>query len=103
VYLPSYRIKGFPTPANFESLLSVRSLVFFDEERSLQILVNIPATDVTWCIRNNAKPLGLMHLHLPEMGSNGGLSDGARLIHHWTHELLIQQTSVSDGENTPRF
>ena len=34
-------------------------------------------------------------------GASGGPPDGARVVHHLTDELLMQQNLVSDGENTP--
>jgi hypothetical protein len=32
------------------------------------------------------------------MGVSGGLRDGARVVHHGTNELLIQQHTIPDGE-----
>jgi hypothetical protein len=68
------------------------------EQWNSQILVNLPVTSVPSCTGSNAKTLGLKHLHLPDMAAGGGPPDGARVGHHWTDELLIQQNSVPDGE-----
>jgi hypothetical protein len=57
-------------------------------------------TSVPRCSGSNAKTLGLKYLQLPDMGASDGPADGARVVHHWTVELLIQQYSVSDGQAT---
>ena len=49
-------------------------------------------------IGSNAKTLELKHLQFPDLGASGGPSDGARVFHHRTDELLVQQNSISDGE-----
>jgi hypothetical protein len=72
----------------------------FGKEGQSQILVNFPATDAASSTVSNAKTLGMRNLQHPDTSASGGLSDGARVVHHGTHELLMQQTSVSDGENT---
>jgi hypothetical protein len=45
-----------------------------------------------------AKTLGLENLQLLDVAASGAPPDGARTVHHWADELLIQQNSVSDGE-----
>jgi len=35
------------------------------------------------------------------MGATGGPLDGIRVVHHGTHELLIQQNAISEGWATP--
>jgi hypothetical protein len=67
------------------------------EKRKSQILVNLHFINVPICTGSNAKTLELKHLQLPDMAAIGGRGDGARLVHHWTHELLIQQISVPNG------
>jgi hypothetical protein len=71
--------------------------VFFKEWHS-QILVNLPASDVPRCTSSNAKTLGLESLQLLYVAVSGAPPDGARTVHHWADELLIQQNSISDGE-----
>jgi hypothetical protein len=60
--------------------------------------VNLPVTDVTRCTRTNAKTLGLESLQLLDVAASGVPPDGARIVHHWADELLVQQNSVSGGE-----
>jgi len=52
------------------------------------------------CIGSNAKTLRLKHLQFPGMGAGSRPPDGTCLAHHRMDELLIQQHSISDGENT---
>jgi len=44
--------------------------------------------------------LRLKHLQFPAMSAGSGPPDGAHVVHHRMDELLIQQHSISDGENT---
>ena len=60
----------------------------------------LPVTSVPRCTGSNVKKPGLKCLRLPDMGARDGPADGARVVHHWTDELLIQQNSVSDGQTT---
>ena len=71
------------------------------EEWKSQILVNLHVTSVPRCTGSNAKTLGLKQLQLPDIGAIIGPRSGARVVHHWTDELLAQQNSVSDGETSP--
>jgi hypothetical protein len=71
--------------------------VFFKERHS-KVLVNLPATDVLRCTSSNAKALGLESLQLLKVAAGCEPPDGARIVHHWADELLIQQNSVPDGE-----
>ena len=63
-----------------------------------QVIVNLPVTNVPGCIGSNAKTLGLQYLQFPDMGASGGPPNGARIVHHRTDELLIQQNTIPDGE-----
>jgi hypothetical protein len=63
-----------------------------------KIIVNLPVTNVPWCIDSNAKTLGLQYLQLHNMGASGGPPDGTRVVHHGTDELRIQQHPIPDGE-----
>jgi hypothetical protein len=60
--------------------------------------VNLPATDVPRCTSINAKALGLESLQLLKVAASCAPPDGARIVHHWADELLIQQNSVPIGE-----
>jgi hypothetical protein len=60
--------------------------------------VNLPVTKVPGCISSNAKTLGLQQLQFRDMGAGSGRSDGARVVHDGTDELLIQQNTISDGK-----
>ena len=66
----------------------------FDKELNSQILVNVPVANVPRCTSRNAKTLGLKNLQPHNVAACGGPPDGARTVHHWAHELLIQQNSV---------
>ena len=68
--------------------------------RNSQILVNLPVSDVPRCIGSNANTLGLQHLQIPGMGVSGGPLERARIVHHGTDELLVQQNSIPEGEFT---
>jgi hypothetical protein len=68
------------------------------KERHSKVLVNLPVTDMPWCTSSNAKTLGLESLKLLNVAASCALPDGARIVHHWANELLIQQNSVPDGE-----
>jgi hypothetical protein len=70
--------------------------VFFKERHS-QILVNFSVADVPRCTISKAKTLRLDNLQLHNVAASGVPPDGARIIHHFVDELLIQQNSVSDG------
>jgi len=41
-----------------------------------------------------------MHLLLLDMGVSSQPADEARIVHHWTDELLIKKKSVSDGDHS---
>jgi len=71
------------------------------EDWNSQSLAKLPVNRAPTCIGINAKTLGLKHLQLPNMGASGGPPDGIRIIHHWTRELLIQQSSIFDGGTIP--
>jgi hypothetical protein len=58
--------------------------------------VNLPVTNVPRCTSSNAKTLGLENLQLLDVAASAAPPDGARTVHHWADELLIQQNSVSD-------
>jgi len=34
------------------------------------------------------------------MGTSGGTPEGASILHHWTHKLLVQQNSTTGGKST---
>ena len=63
-----------------------------------QVIVNLPVTNVPGCIGSNAKTLALQYLQFPDMGASGGPPNEARIVHHSTDELLIQQNTIPDGE-----
>ena len=71
------------------------------EKRNSQILVNLPVTDVPRGTSSNAKPLGLKHLQLPNVASCSEPPDGARIVHHGTIELPVQQDTVFYGKAAP--
>jgi hypothetical protein len=52
----------------------------------------------TRCNGGKAKTFELMHLLLLDMGVSSQPADEARIVHHWTDDLLIQQKSVSDRD-----
>jgi len=60
--------------------------------------VNLPVTNVLNAIVSKAMTLGMNHLHFPHMGAIGGPPDVARVVHHGTDELLIQQNSIVEAE-----
>ena len=72
----------------------------FGKERNSQILVNLLITHVPSCTGNNAKTLGLKHLQFPDMGASGKPTDGVRIVHYRTDELLVQHNANPDGETT---
>jgi len=51
------------------------------------------------CTGGKAKTLELMHLLLLDTGVSSQPTDKARIVHHWTDELLTQQKSISDGDH----
>ena len=63
-----------------------------------QVVVNLPVTNVPWCIGSNAKTLGLQYLKFLDMGMCGCPPNGTRIVHHGTDELLIQQNTIPNGE-----
>jgi hypothetical protein len=71
------------------------------KERNSQILVNLLVTNVPRFIGSITKTLGLKHLQFPEMGASSALPDCARVFHHRTEDLLVQQNTIPDGQNTP--
>jgi len=40
-------------------------------------------------------------MQFPEMGARGGPPDWAHLVHHRTEDLLAQQNTIPDRQNTP--
>jgi hypothetical protein len=60
--------------------------------------VNLPVTNVPGCIGSNAKTLGLHYLQFLDMGAGSGPLGGARVAHHGTVQLLIQQNTIPDGK-----
>ena len=66
------------------------------EKRNSRIFVNLPVTDVPRCTISNAKTLGLKQMQLPNVASCSESPDGARIVHHRTNELPVQQNSVPD-------
>jgi hypothetical protein len=72
----------------------------FGKERNSQILVNLLVTNVPSCIGSNEKTRGLKYLNFPDMAVSGRPPEGALVVHHGTDELLVQQNSNPDGENT---
>ena len=64
--------------------------------------MNLPVTNVQWCIGSNAKTVGLQYLQFPDMGASGRPPDRARIVHHGADKLLIQQNTVPDGETASR-
>ena len=69
-------------------------------ERDSEIIMYLPITNVPGSIGSKAKTLRVKHLLFPGMGVRGGPSDRAHIVHHWTHELLVQQNSIPDEEST---
>jgi hypothetical protein len=67
----------------------------FGEVGDSQIIVNLLVTNVPGCIGSNAKTLGLQFL---DMEASVGPPNGARVVHHGTDELLIQQNTIPDGK-----
>ena len=61
-----------------------------------QVIVNLPVTNVPGCIGSNAKTLGLQHLKFLDMEACGAPPNGARIVHHRTDELLIQQNTIPE-------
>jgi len=64
------------------------------------ITVNLLVNGVPMCNVSNVKPLVLKHLQFPDIGASGRPPDGARVVHHSTDKLLVQQNSIPDGETT---
>ena len=65
-----------------------------------QIIVNLPITTVPRCSGSNAKTIRLKYLQFPGMGASGGPPEGASILDHSTHKLLVQQNSTPDGKST---
>jgi hypothetical protein len=63
-------------------------------------IANFRVTSAVRVNGSNAKTLGMRHLHFSYMGARGGPPDLARLVHHGTDELLIQQNSIPDAETS---
>ena len=70
------------------------------KEQNSQILENLAMTSVPRCDASNVNTLRLKHLQFPGMGAGSGPPDGACVVLHRTDKLLIQQHSISDGQNT---
>jgi hypothetical protein len=64
----------------------------------LQIIVNLPITNVPGCIGSNAKTRGLQHLQFLDMGVSGGSADGTCIVRRGTDELLMQHNTIPDGQ-----
>ena len=62
--------------------------------------MNLVVCSVPRFTGSNAKTLGLRRLQFPYMGSSGGPPDRARVVHHRTNELFVQQNSIPEGETT---
>jgi len=62
-----------------------------------QVVMNLPVANVPGCIGSNTKTLGLQYSHFLDMGASGGPPNGARIVHHGTDKLLIQQSTIRDG------
>ena len=62
--------------------------------------MNLLVTNALRFTGSKAKTLGLKHLHLPDISTSSRPPDEARVIHHKTDDLLIQQYSISDGKIT---
>jgi hypothetical protein len=45
--------------------------------------------------------LGLRQLKHPHVAPSSGPPDVARIVHHGTDELLVEQDIIPDGEATP--
>ena len=65
-----------------------------------KIIVNFLVCNVPRCLVSNAKTFGMKHLQFPNMEASGGPSDGARVVHHGTDELLVQQNTIPDEETS---
>jgi hypothetical protein len=73
------------------------------EEGNNQILLNLSVNNVARCIGSNAKTLGLRDMQFPNMGASSGPPDGARVVHHETDELLVQQITIPVGNTNCIF
>lgn len=62
--------------------------------------MNLFVTNVLRFTGSKAKTLGLKHVQFPDISASGRPPDEARVVHHNTDELLIQQNSISDGKTT---
>jgi hypothetical protein len=68
------------------------------KETGSQITAYLLLTSVPKCNVSSVQPLGLKHLQFPNIGASGRPPDRARVVHHRTDELLVQQNSIPDGE-----
>jgi len=62
--------------------------------------MNLFVTNVLRFTGSKAKTLGLKYVQFPDISASGRTPDEARVVHHKTDELLIQQNSISDGKTT---
>jgi hypothetical protein len=61
--------------------------------------VNLSVT-VPKCVSRNAKTLGLQHMQLPDICASSRPPDRTCVVHHRTDELLVEQNTVPDIQNT---
>jgi hypothetical protein len=62
--------------------------------------MNLFVTSVLRFTGSKAKTLGMKHLQFTDISASSRLPDEARVVHHKTDELLMQQNSISDGKTT---
>lgn len=70
------------------------------KEWNFQIVLNLPLTSVPTFTDSNAKTLALKHLEVPDVATSSGPLEGTCLAHQGTDELLVEQDSIPDVENT---
>jgi hypothetical protein len=71
-----------------------------DEKWNSKILINLPVTNISRCIRCNMKTHGLQHLQLPDMAMSRGPPDQAFIALHRMLEFLMKQHTISDRQET---
>jgi hypothetical protein len=95
-YVPSCRTKGVPAHAHLASNLSVRDLMWSAKNgtpKSSWICLLL--------MYQGVNTLGLNHLQPPDMGTGGGPTDWAPVVHDGTVELLVKQNTVPYRQSTP--
>lgn len=60
--------------------------------------MNLPVIIVPMSVCRSAKTRGLQHVQLPGTAAKSGCSDGSRVIHHKTDEMVAKQRTVSGGQ-----